>query len=865
LEPLSHDVTREVVMSEAVIGTVPYMSPEQALGKQLDHRSDLFSLGVVLYEMATGCQPFSGSTWFEAIDRTIHSDPRSITSINPKIPPSLQRLIMQCLEKRPEDRIQTAAELASELRKSESHRQFPSRSGTTRNNLPPQLTRFVGRQSEIAEIRNGLTHTRLLTLSGPDGIGKTRLALQVAADSLPEYPEGVWFVELASLADPGLVPQTVASALGLREEGGRSITDTVVDHLTQRCLLLVLDNCEHLIGACAHLTDLLLRRSPHLRVLATSREALGISGETMFRVPSLALPDPQRQSGVKSLSENESVELFVDRARAVKSTFAISAANAGSLAKLCVQLDGIPLAIELAASRMKVLSIEQIADRLHDRLHLLTGGSRTAPSRHQTLLAAIDWSYNLLTGSEKILFHRLSVFAGGWTLEAAETVCAGGSVNKANVLELLSGLVDKSLVLAEEREGQQRYRFMVTLLEYAHRRLTQTEEREAVIRRHADYFVAFAVEGESKLTSTEQKRWLDRLNAEHYNLRAVLTWALKNNAEIGLRLAGALGRFWYMRGYWDEAQRWLAEMLAAKDSLGHSAQRARALNAAARIAENLGKPDSARSFAEQALTLSRESGDKREAAMALSCLAVVAGRQGDFALTRSLLEESLTIRRELGDKVSIAQTLISVGILALRQGEFESAQSRFEDSLAISREVGDKQGIARALVNIGQVAKRLGEHALAQFLTEEGLALANEIGDKTLIPVALNSLGDLAACRGDRVAARALNSEGLEISRELGDRRLIADMLLSLGVVAEDLPTARLLFEESLAIRRELRERPEIAIALNCLGGVRARQGDLAAGAVTARRRSGDLSAVRHQGRHRSVAQRLGRRRSAAR
>jgi predicted ATPase len=827
-EPLTHDLTRDATEPSVVMGTVPYMSPEQALGKVLDQRSDLFSFGVVLYEMATGRLPFSGSTAPEMIDNIIHGDPQPVTSINPQIPLGLARLISRCLEKRAEYRVQTAAELASELRKSENDIPAFGRGDTFRSNLPQQLTRFIGRQREIAEIRDLLTHTRLLTLSGPGGIGKTRLALQVAGDSLLEYRDGVWFVEFASLADTDLVPHTVASTLGVHEEAGRSITDTVVDFLKSTHVLLVLDNCEHLISACAQLTDKLLRSSKSLRVLVTSQEPLAIAGEAVFRVSSLGLPDPQGQPDPESLSKHEAVELFLDRARSVKSTFAIGSSNALALAKLCVQLDGIPLAIELAASRASVLSVEQIAARISDRLTLLTGGSRTALPRHQTLLAAIDWSYNLLSESEKILFRRLSVFSGGWTLEAAETVCAGDGVDTGHVLGLLAGLVDKSLVLAEEREGQQRYRFMVTLLEYALKRLMQTEEGETISRGHARFFVALAVAGEPKLMSTEQKVWLEGLNAEYDNIRAVLNWTSKKNAEMGLRLAGALGQFWYLRGYWDEGRRWLAEMLGASGALAHPAQRVRALNAAAWIALNQGEYVSARSFSEEALSLSRESGDKRETGFALNCLAILTAEQGEFAVARSLLEESLTIRRELGDKSMIASTLQNVGILAFRQGEFASARSLFEESLGISREVGYKHGIATALVNCGEVARRMGDHAAAQALLDEGLALAKDMGDKIVIPIALNALGALAGRQGDYAAARALHTKGLEVSRELGDKRLIAENLQSLGIVAEKYPAARSLFEKSLAIRRELGDRAEIAIALNHLGSVIARQGDYA-------------------------------------
>jgi len=818
--------------SGAVMGTAPYMSPEQALGDPVDGRSDLFSLGVVLYEMATGRLPFAGPTVYETIHEIVDADPKPITSINPNVPLSLERVISRCLEKRVERRVQTASELAEQLRTCRGTRMLPAAGDKPRNNLPQQLTRFVGRQREMTDIRDLWTRTRVVTLTGPGGIGKTRLALQIAADSLPAYDDGVWFVELASLADPGLVPQTVAATFGVSDDGSRLVEDALGDYLEDRHLLLVLDNCEHLIGAAAQLTDLLLRRAKGLHILTTSREALAIAGESVVRVSSLGLPDPTQLPDLEALSRHEAVELFLDRARSVKSTFTLNESIAHPLASLCVQLEGIPLAIELAASRVAVLSVAQIAARLHDRLSLLTGGSRTAAPRHQTLLAAIDWSYALLSGPEKTLFRRLSVFAGSWTLEAAEAVCSGDGLAGESVLELLSGLIHKSLVLTEDHEGQTRYRFMVTLQEYARKQLRDTAEGEAIQRAHAAFVLAIALESESKLLGTEQKTSLDRLNAEYHNVRAALTWTSRHDVGMGLLLAGVLRRFWYQRGYWDEARRWLVHLLQAPGASTHRSERVRALNAAALITENQGDYVAARTFAMEALTLSRESGDKRETGSALSCLAVLAGKHDDFAEARLLLEETLTLRRDLGDKTFTALTLSNLGLLAFRQGHIASARSLLEESLTISKQVNHQHGIATALLNLGDVARRVGDHAAAHALIDEGLALGRDLGDKALRPIGLNSLGDLAGRRGDHATARALLTEGLEVSRESGDKRLIADLLLSFGLVAEDVATARASFEESLALHRELGGRREIAIALNCLGVVAAREGEYAMAAA---------------------------------
>jgi non-specific serine/threonine protein kinase len=495
----------------------------------------------------------------------------------------------------------------------------------------------------------------------------------VARDCLDQYVDGVWLVEFASISDPQLIAQTVAAALNLREERGRSITDAVASYLKSRNLLLVLDNCEHVIGAIAQLADVLLRNCPNLRILATSRESLAIAGEMLFRVPPLSLPDTATELDAEGLGKHEAVELFVERVRAVKTAFLLDQSNAALVAKVCIHLDGIPLAIELAASRMKVLSVEQIADRLGHRLTLLRGGSRTALPRQQTLLAAIDWSYNLLSETEKTLFRRLSVFSGGWTLEAAEHICVGESVDKGNLLELLSGLIDKSLVLLDELDGQQRYRFMMTLLEYAQERLLQTQEAAAIYRAHAGFFSALVLEGESRSMSADEKTWLDRIKLEYDNIRSVLNWTSKEEPEAGLRLAAGLWRFWYLNGYWEEGQRWLPQMLTRQPA-STDIIRVKAINRLAVIAVLQGDGVTAQALATQALKVARESAGDREAAFALNTMAIIAGEHCDFSAARALLEESLGIRRELGDQALTANTLNNLGILSFRQGNMMSRE-----------------------------------------------------------------------------------------------------------------------------------------------------------------------------------------------
>jgi non-specific serine/threonine protein kinase len=820
--------TQSLAQSGVVLGTVEYMSPEQALGHRLDHRTDLFSLGIVLYEMSTGRVPFSGSTAMEVINYIINKEPPPPTRLNSNISPGLEQIISRCLSKRVASRFQTARELLDDLEKSERDRKSTSRPFSPDHNLPQQLTRFIGRQREIAEVQKLVAQARIVTLTGSGGVGKTRLALQAALDSMNEFRDGVWFVDLASLSEPSFVHQTVASAIGVREESGRSILKTLTDYLERKNLLLVLDNCEHLINACAQLADGLLRTSKSLHILATSRESLRIAGESVFRVPSLALPDAQRLPAAERLSEYEAIQLFIDRACSVRPGFALTAQNAQVLAQVCIRLDGIPLAIELAASRVTVLSVDQIHARLNDQLNLLTGGSRTALPRQQTLRAATDWSYNLLSPAEKTLFHRLAVFSGGWTLEAAEAICIGHGLEQARVLELLSGLVDKSLVLTEERRGQPRYQLLATILQYGQERLSQTVEARPIRRRHAEFFLAFAEEGEAKMQGPDQSIWLDRLSAEHDNMRVVLKWALTEDAEVGLRLAGILKEFWDILGHWTEARKWFEELLTREGAMTRTAERAKALNAASRFARLEDDHVSARRFSEEALSISREFGDKREVAQSLRGLGSLALRQCDYETARALHEESLAIQRKLNDKREIAISLRILTGTALCQSDYIAARLMGEESLSIFRELGDKRGIATSLLNLSAVAIPQGDYASAHSLLEENLAIRRQLGDKLGIAHSLNGLGAVAQRRRDYTEARALYEESLALHRALGNKRGIADALTNLAKVVQrgaDYLTARALHTESLTIRRELGETAGIAESFEELAALSLLQG----------------------------------------
>jgi predicted ATPase/DNA-binding SARP family transcriptional activator len=653
------------------------------------------------------------------------------------------------------------------------------------HNLPPALTSFIGREKECADIQELLAQTRLLTLTGMGGSGKTRLALEMARERAASYADGVWLVELAALSDPARVVQAAATALDIREQPQAPLLQTLVTTLQPKTLLLLLDNCEHLLGACADLAAALLRGCPSVRLLATSRERLGIAGEQVYRVPSLSLPDLNVAFSEESIQRYESVRLFVARACLIRSDFRVSAQNAGAVAQVCHRLDGIPLAIELAAARVRSLSVEELQRRLDNRFDLLTGGDRSALPRQQTLRDLIDWSYDLLNASEQRLLQRLSVFAGGWTLEAAEAVAGdrgqrarGGKndssltpIEEADILDLLTSLVDKSLVIAEERDASARYQLLGTMRQYARERLVESGENNAVRERHRDYFLALAEEAEPKLLGAEQREWLQRLAAEHENLRGALDWSVSEKGASGcLRLCGVLSRFWIVHGHWSEGREWCVRALGAARGQERSQERGKALNGAGLLAYFQGDYASARAYHEESLAIQREIGDRYGIAVSLNGLGNVAHSQGDYASAQVYHEESLAIKREIGDRSGIAASLNNLGFMASYQGDYTSAQVYHKESLIIRREIGDRNGTAFSLGNLGFVASYQGDYASARAYHEESLGIQREIGDRRGIAYSLGGLGIVAFCQGDYASARAYHEESLIIRREIGDR-----------------------------------------------------------------------------------------------
>ncbi|MGC4045457.1 MAG: tetratricopeptide repeat protein [Armatimonas sp.] len=699
------------------------------------------------------------------------------------------------------------------------------------NNLPQQVTSFIGREKELAEVRGRLAKTKLLTLTGAGGSGKSRLALQTAADLLEAFPDGAWLVELAPLADSNLVVSTVASVLGVKEEPSKPILTTLTDSLREKTLLLVLDNCEHVLDASAKLADTLMRSCPGVKILATSREGLGIAGEAAYRVPSLSLPEPKQAQTAESLSQFEAVQLFIERAVQTQPNFAVTNANAPALASVCFRLDGIPLAIELAAARARSLSVEEINNKLDQRFRLLTGGSRTALPRQQTLRSLIDWSYDLLNEAEKALLCRLSVFAGGWTLESAEVVCSGEVVEDWEVLDLLTSLCDKSLAIAEEQVGVTRYRLLETVRQYARDLLLESREGETYRSRHLDCFLELAEAAELEFQGANQGQWLNRLEVEHENLRAGLDWSLgegQEGAKKTLRFCGALMRFWESRGYLSEGRDWCTRALNAPEGQEHSKVRARALITSSTLAYRQGDYGMADTCSQESLAISRELGDQGGIADSLGDLGVIATTQGDNASARAYMEESLTIFREMGDSDRISRVLNNLGTVARRQGDYAASHVYYEESLALRRKMGDRGGVAMSLGNLGINAQHHGDLVAARAFYEESLAIYRELGSRTFIASALNHLGYLAQHQGDYASARALYEESLTLHRDMGNRGGTADSLSDLGMVAYlqgDYESARTYLHESLAIYQETGSRLGIAKSLEGFARLANREG----------------------------------------
>jgi len=792
------------------MGTLGYMSPEQANGSKLDFRSDQFSFGSVLYEMVTGVPAFQKKTAAETAAAILRDEPERIVSRMLQAPAPFIWIVERCLAKDPQQRYASTRDLARDLaavrdRLADAH---VSHAEPRPSNLPVPRTASIGREHEAAALRLllGRDDVRLVTLTGPGGIGKTRLALQAAREIGDQFPSGVWFVALSVVGEPGLIASTIAQAVGVRETGNQSAQEGLKEYLggLDQPMLLLLDNFEHLVSAAPAISEL-LSAGPRLKIVVTSQSPLHVYGEHEFPLPPLALPDPKSLLPLGALSRLPAIALFVERARAVKHDFVLSNENASAVAAVCARLDGLPLAIELAAARIKLLSPAAMLMRLESCLNLLTGGARDLPARQRTLRGTVDWSYGLLNPAEQTLFRRLSVFSGGCTLEAVEAVCDTAGDLGLDVLDGMTSMVDKSLAQqVEEAAGETRFVMLTTIREYALERLAASNDVAATRRSHAAYYLVLAEEGAAEAAAHPE--WLDRLEVEHDNFRAALEYLTKTgDADWGLRLGSALFHFWETREYLTEGRSRIARLLALEGAAARPKLRSRLLFSAAVLAGEQGDYTSAQRLFDESLETCLELNDKRGVAVALNALAVNARDRGELATSSLLFEQCVAIWRDEGDPADVARALSNLANVTKLQGEAARAASLYDECLAIFRKVGDVAGIAWTLNYQGDVAREGNDVAAARSFYEQSLAAFSLSRDGWGIASALSDLAGLSWDQGDSDEARRLYGESIQMFQNLGHKRGIARVLgcLAANAAAQSSAVQALRFAGAAAALRE--------------------------------------------------------------
>ena len=783
------DASTSITERGTVMGTVGYMSPEQATGGEVDFRSDQFSFGAVLYEMVTGVPAFRKKTHAETTAAILRDEPERLGSRMLQAPPPFLWIMERCLAKDPKERYASTRDLARDLaavrdRLAEgSARALEPRP----NNLPAQRTAFIGREHEAIALRQLLSRVdaQLVTLTGPGGIGKTRLALQVAAEAAAEFPGGICFVPLSAVSDHGLIASTIAQALGLHETANQSPLESLKEYLSglDQPMLLLLDNFEHLVSAAPVIAQM-LTTGPKLKVVVTSQAPLHVYGEYEFPVPPLALPDLKSIPAPEILSRLPAVALFLERAQAVKHEFALTRENAPAVAAICARLDGLPLAIELAAARIKLLSPFAMLARLESRLNLLTGGARDLPTRQQTLRSTVDWSYGLLNASEQTLFRRLSVFTGGCTLEGVEAVCDTKGDLGLDILDGMASMVDKSLAQqVEQVDAETRFLMLSTIREYALERLAESDDEAATRRAHAAYYLVLAEEGAEDVVAHPE--WLDRFEMEHDNFRVALDYLIKTgDAEWGLRLGAALFRFWETREYLKEGRDSIDRLLALDGTATRPKLRARLSFAAAVLAGAQGDYSSARQLFEESMETCLELNDNRGVAVALNALAVNARDRGDLPAASLLFERCVAIWKDLGDSVDIARALSNLANVTKMQGEYARASSLYDECLTMFRKAGDGAGVAWTLNYQGDVAREKADLAAARSFCEQSLAAFRQLRDDWGIASALSDLASLSCDQGHDAEGRRLYGESIQMFKELGYKRGIARVLECLAASA---------------------------------------------------------------------------------
>ncbi|MGA9584149.1 MAG: tetratricopeptide repeat protein, partial [Terracidiphilus sp.] len=755
-----------------------YMSPEQARGGELDFRSDQFSFGSVLYEMVTGSPAFRKNTHAESMAAVLRDEPERAKMI--PAPPPFLWIVERCIAKDPKQRYSSTADLARDLAAVRDRLlEAPAREPQTPiNNLPTQRNAFIGREREATELRRLLSHgdVQLVTLTGPGGIGKTRLVLQVAAESCGEFPGGLCFVSLSTVGERSMIISAIAQALGVRESANQTAQESVDEYLRglEQPMLLVLDNFEHLVSA-APVVSQLLSIGPKLKIAVTSQAPLHVYGEYEFPVPPLTLPDLKSIPSLDVLSRLPAIALFVERATAVKREFTLTRDNASAVAAICARLDGLPLAIELAAARIKLLSPSDMLSRLESRLRLLTGGARDLPTRQQTLRSTIDWSFGLLNAAEQTLFRRLSVFSGGCTLEGVESVCDTMGDLGVDVLDGMASMVDKSLV-QHVVDAETRFTLLSTIREYALEHLALSPDERATRRAHAAYFLVLAEEGAHEVTANSE--WLDLFEVEHDNFRAALDYLIKTrDVDWSLRLGAALFRFWETREYFTEGRDAIEKLLALETSDARPKLRARLQFAAAVLAGEQGDFDSARQLFEDSMESSVELNDQRGVAVALNALAVQARNRGELADASSLFERSLAIWKDIGDFADLARALSNLANVTKLQGDYARASALYDECLTMFRKAGDSAGVAWTLNYQGDVAREKADFAGARSFCEQSLNAFRQLRDIWGIASALSDLAGLNYDQGNNEAARRLYAESIWLFWDLGHKRGVARVL----------------------------------------------------------------------------------------
>lgn len=797
-------------------GTIPYMSPEQARGLQVDARTDIWSFGVVLYELLTGHLPFAGETATDLMLSIIQNEPPALRLNKPHLPAELFFIIDKLLCKNRDERYQDIKGVLTDLQRvkqkldlDEIERIFPNenlktgiRNGQKNNdgfststieteesitkislskNLPPnnlsgELSVLIGRQKELKEIRDLLRNpnNRLLTITGVGGTGKTRLAQVIARKLLPEFTDGVYFIALATIRNPELLTQTIAQALGIREESGKPLSENLHEYFGEKKMLIVLDNFEQIAEAAPQIGDL-LSGSENLKILVTSRVRLHLSFEQEFPLQPLETPD-KANLRLSELYENSAVALFVERAQAVKPAFVLTEDNAQAVAEICRKLDGLPLAIELAAARIKLLTPQAILNRLSNSLKLLMGGARDLPERQQTMRGAIAWSYDLLEEEEMKLLNRLAVFSGGFTLVAAESIVKAEMDLGVDLLNSIASLVDKSLLVQHEMaDGEPRFRMLVVVREFTLEKLKASAETDDIKRRHAEFYAQMAEIAETELRSAKAAEWLETLEREHDNLHSAMEWSLENEPETALRIVAAIRLFWDRRGYLSEGRRWISQALEKSGESADPKLRAKAYMGIGNISWQQGNLESAEMFFQESLRLSREINDEYWIARSLSGLGVVKTRQGDLSEAKALMEESLILARKLNDKTQVSNRLNSLGEIAREQEDYDAAREFYEQALNLAKQESLKPSITVFTTNLAAVACLQRDYNSAVSFALETLKLSEELGDKIFTGAALGTFAALAVAAGKIEKAARLFGAAQAIFDETGYKLEKAD------------------------------------------------------------------------------------------